>query len=45
MGTFQLDITIDRPAEDVFAVIADPTTMPLWYEAVQQVTKTQQVRP
>jgi len=40
MGTFQLDITIDRSLDDVFAVIADPTTMPLWYEAVQQVTKT-----
>jgi uncharacterized protein YndB with AHSA1/START domain len=40
MGTFQLEVTIDRPRDDVFAVIADPTAMPLWYEAVEHVTKT-----
>lgn len=40
MGTFQLQIAIDRPAADVFAIIADPATMPLWYDAVTQVTKT-----
>jgi len=40
MGTFQLEMTIDRPRDDAFAVIADPTTMPLWYEAVEHVTKT-----
>jgi uncharacterized protein YndB with AHSA1/START domain len=40
MGTFHLEIIIDRPSEDVFAFIADPTNMPLWYDAVEQVTKT-----
>jgi uncharacterized protein YndB with AHSA1/START domain len=40
MGTFHLEITIDRPRADAFAVIADPTTMPRWYEAVERVTKT-----
>jgi uncharacterized protein YndB with AHSA1/START domain len=40
MGAFQLTITIDRPPEDVFAVIAEPESTPLWYEAVTQVIKT-----
>ncbi len=40
MGTFRLEIVIGRPRDDVFAVIADPTRMPRWYEAVQQVTQT-----
>jgi uncharacterized protein YndB with AHSA1/START domain len=40
MGTFHLEIIINRPSEDVFAFIADPTNMPLWYDAVEQVTKT-----
>lgn len=39
MGTFHLEATIDRPPDDVFAVIADPTTMPHWYDAVRQVTR------
>lgn len=40
MGTFHLEITVDRPRDEVFAVIADPTAMPRWYEAVHQVTRT-----
>jgi len=40
MGAFQLAIDIRRPPADVFAFIAEPQNMPLWYEAVQQVTKT-----
>ena len=40
MGAFQLAIDIRRPPADVFAFIAQPQNMPLWYEAVQQVTKT-----
>lgn len=40
MGTLHLEITVDRPRDDVFAVIADPTEMPRWYEAVQRVTRT-----
>jgi uncharacterized protein YndB with AHSA1/START domain len=40
MGTFHLELFIDRPTRDVFEVVADPATMPLWYDAVTQVTKT-----
>ena len=40
MGAFQLETTIDRLRDDVFAVIADPIAMPRWYEAVEQVTQT-----
>jgi uncharacterized protein YndB with AHSA1/START domain len=40
MGAFQLAIDIRRPPADVFAFIAEPQNMPLWYEAVQQVTET-----
>ena len=44
MGAFQLAIDIRRPRADVFAFIAEPQNMPLWYEAVQQVTKRQRAR-
>jgi uncharacterized protein YndB with AHSA1/START domain len=40
MGTFRLQTTIDRPPDEVFAVVADPATMPLWYDAVTQATQT-----
>jgi hypothetical protein len=40
MGAFHLEIIVVRPSEDVFAFIADPTNMPLWYDAVERVTKT-----
>ena len=40
MGTFQLQTTIDRSPDEVFAVVADPATMPLWYDAVTQVTQS-----
>ncbi len=40
MGAFRLAIDIRRPPADVFAFIAEPQNMPLWYEAVEQVTKT-----
>ena len=40
MGTFHLTIDIRRPPADVFAFIAELRNMPLWYEAVRQVTKT-----
>ena len=40
MGAFRLAIDIRRPPADVFAFIAEPQNMPLWYEAIQQVTKT-----
>lgn len=39
MGTFHLELFIDRPTTVVFEVVADPATMPLWYDAVTQVTK------
>ena len=38
MGSFTLTINIDRPLDDVFAFIGEPRRMPLWYEAVEQVT-------
>jgi uncharacterized protein YndB with AHSA1/START domain len=37
MGRFELDVTINRPPADVFAVVGDPHTMPRWYDAVQHV--------
>ena len=37
MGTFHLTIGINRPTADVFAFVAEPRNMPLWYEAVEQV--------
>jgi uncharacterized protein YndB with AHSA1/START domain len=40
MGSFHLEIAIDRACEEVFSFVADPTTMPLWYDAVEHVTNT-----
>jgi len=40
MGTFETTIDIARPARDVFAVLADTETAPLWYEAVVSAVKT-----
>ena len=37
MGTFNIDIDIDRDAHDVFAVLSDVHAMPRWYEAVKEV--------
>ena len=39
MDTFHIAIDIDRPPADVFAVVADPRTMPLWYDAVDHVAQ------
>lgn len=35
---FDTSVHIDRPREEVFAVLADPTTYPRWNSAVKQVT-------
>jgi len=35
---FRISLDINRPPATVFAFIADFRTMPLWYEAVRQVT-------
>jgi uncharacterized protein YndB with AHSA1/START domain len=40
MGAFQLVINIARPPTEVFRFIAEPRNMPVWYEAVDHVTKT-----
>jgi hypothetical protein len=40
MGTFRLAIDIRRPPSDVFTFVAEMQNMPLWYDAIQQVTKT-----
>lgn len=37
MGTFSIDININRNARDVFAVLSDVSAMPRWYEAVKDV--------
>jgi hypothetical protein len=37
MGTFDIEIDIDRKAGDVFAVLSDVRAMPQWYEAVKEV--------
>lgn len=39
MGTFHLAVDIGRQLAEVFAFVAEPRKMPLWYEAVDQVTK------
>jgi uncharacterized membrane protein len=39
MGTFRVTININRPTTDVFAFVAEPRNMPLWYEAVEQVAQ------
>ena len=40
MGTFETTITINRPAAEVFDVLADTEQTPLWYEAVVSAAKT-----
>jgi uncharacterized membrane protein len=37
MGTFSIDININRNARDVFTVVSDVPAMPRWYEAVKDV--------
>ena len=41
MADFSLTITIERQPAVAFAVIADPTNMTQWYDAVDQVTISQ----
>ncbi len=40
MGTFETTIEINRPADEVFAVLADTEAAPRWYEAVVSAVKT-----
>jgi uncharacterized protein YndB with AHSA1/START domain len=40
MGTFHTAVDISRPPADVFAFVAEPHNMPLWYDAVDHVAKT-----
>jgi uncharacterized protein YndB with AHSA1/START domain len=37
MGDFSATITIDQPADTVFAFLADPANLPLWLEAVDGI--------
>ena len=37
MGTFKIDVEIDRDATTVFRVLSDVRSMPRWYEAVKHV--------
>jgi uncharacterized protein YndB with AHSA1/START domain len=39
MGTFQITVDIGRLPAEVFAIVAQPPTMPRWYEAVDDVTE------
>ena len=39
MGTFHVTMEINRPAIEVFAFVAEPRTMPRWYEAVERVAE------
>jgi uncharacterized protein YndB with AHSA1/START domain len=38
--TFETDVRIDRPIEEVFSYVADPLNFPDWNSAVQAVRKT-----
>ena len=40
MGTFENTVTIERPAEDVFAFLADFENVPTWNYAIEETTKT-----
>jgi uncharacterized protein YndB with AHSA1/START domain len=40
MGTFRLSVSVRRSPADVFAFLAEMQNMPLWYDAIQHVTKT-----
>ena len=40
MITFETDVRIDRPIEEVFSYVADPLNFPDWNSAVQAVRKT-----
>jgi uncharacterized protein YndB with AHSA1/START domain len=39
MGDFIVTITIERPTDAVFAFLAEPSNMPLWLDAVDQVAE------
>jgi uncharacterized protein YndB with AHSA1/START domain len=38
--TFETDVHIDRPIEEVFSYVSDPLNFPRWNSAVQAVRKT-----
>jgi hypothetical protein len=40
METFENTVTIQRPAEDVFAFLADFENVPRWNYAIEETTKT-----
>ncbi|HEY3213646.1 MAG TPA: SRPBCC family protein [Actinomycetota bacterium] len=40
MGTFENTVTIERPAEAVFAFLADFENVPTWNYAIEETTKT-----
>ena len=40
MGTFHTTVDISRPPDEVFAFVAEPHNMPLWYDAVDHVART-----
>ena len=40
MITFEADVRIDRPIEEVFAYVSEPLNFPDWNSAVQAVRKS-----
>ena len=40
MITFETDVRIERPIEEVFAYVSDPLNFPRWNSAVEAVRKT-----
>ena len=40
MITFETSVRVERPIEDVFDFVSDPTRFPLWNSAVQAVHRT-----
>ena len=40
MGTFHTTVDIEPSPDEVFAFVAEPHNMPLWYDAVDHVART-----
>jgi uncharacterized membrane protein len=40
MQTFQNTVTIHRPADEVFAFLADFENIPIWNYAIEETSKT-----
>jgi uncharacterized membrane protein len=45
MISFENSIRVERPVEEVFAIVSDPLLLPRWNSAVQTVAVTSGDRP